>query len=74
VIENLLGAPSPGMMFAHELAGRVHGALVIRVASILVEAVGSNPTPYVSKGGKNRIAADKIFSIPANCTRSVRRT
>lgn len=40
VIENLLSPPSPGMMFAHEFAGRVHGALVIRVASILVEALG----------------------------------
>ena len=34
VVENLLSPPSPGMMFAHEFAGRIHGALVVRVASI----------------------------------------
>ena len=43
MIENLLGPPPPGMMFAHERAGGVHRALIVRIASILVEDVWPGP-------------------------------
>jgi hypothetical protein len=40
MIENLLGSPTPGMMFAHEGAGSIDHALIARIASILVENSG----------------------------------
>ena len=57
VIENLLSPPPPGMMFAHELAGRVHGALVIRVAAILVEDVRRDPNRRATPDRTRRSAA-----------------
>ena len=40
MIEDLLAPPPPGMVFADELAGGLHGVLIFPIASILVEALG----------------------------------
>jgi hypothetical protein len=40
MIENLLGSPTPGMVFAHEGAGSIDPALIVWIASILVEDFG----------------------------------
>ena len=40
VIKDLFSPSSPGMMLAHEFADGVDGSLVVRVASIVVEAFG----------------------------------
>ena len=40
MIEDLFRSPPPGMMFADELASGLHRALIVRIASILVEALG----------------------------------
>jgi hypothetical protein len=40
MIENLVGSPSPGMMFTHECAGSVDQPLIVRIALILVEDFG----------------------------------
>src|ERR1700684_1675301 len=37
---DLLPASSPGMMFAHQGRGGVNGALIVRVLSISIEALG----------------------------------
>ena len=40
MIENLLGSPAPGMMLAHERASSIDRALIVRIASILIENFG----------------------------------
>ena len=40
IVVDLLPAPPPGMMFAHQGRGRVNGTLIVRVLSILIETLG----------------------------------
>jgi hypothetical protein len=39
-VVDLLSAPAPGMMLAHQRPGGVNGALIVRVLSISVETLG----------------------------------
>ena len=52
IIIDLLPAPLPGMMFAHQGRGGVNGALIVRVLSISIETLSQIRTVerYLTQG------------------------